>query len=78
MQSSTTPIACLAMQLPCGSELARESGVSININAESAAAIAGKPAPTGISVVFNDRIHYKFCGSWLASDEAGPGNSCID
>jgi len=20
----------------------------------------------------------KSCGSWLASDEAGPGNSCID
>jgi hypothetical protein len=49
----------VAMQSPCGSEPARESGVSININGESAAAIAGKPAPTGISVVFNYRIHHK-------------------
>ncbi|WP_185022175.1 hypothetical protein [Pseudomonas fluorescens] len=52
--------------------------MSININAESAAAIAGKPAPTGISVVFNDRIHHKILWEWLASDEAGPGNSRID
>nr|WP_315438583.1 hypothetical protein [uncultured Pseudomonas sp.] len=45
----------------------------MNINGESAAAIAGRPAPTGTSVVFNDRIHYKFCGSWLASDVADLG-----
>jgi hypothetical protein len=62
--------AFVALQFPCGSEPARESAVAMNINGESAAAIAGKPAPTGTSVVFNDRIHYKFCGSWLASDVA--------
>ncbi|UVK86320.1 hypothetical protein LOY52_15680 [Pseudomonas sp. B21-051] len=50
----------------------------MNIKGESSAAIAGKPAPTGISVVFNDRIHHKILWEWLASDEAGPGNSCID
>jgi hypothetical protein len=39
-------ISLLAMRFPCGSEPVCESGVSININVESAAAIAGKPAPT--------------------------------
>jgi hypothetical protein len=32
---------------PCGSELARESGVSGDIYAGCAAVFAGKPAPTG-------------------------------
>jgi hypothetical protein len=59
LASFQSPQFCICNAIPCGSEPARESGVSININAESAAAIAGKPAPTGISVVFNYRIHHK-------------------
>jgi hypothetical protein len=52
--------------------------VAIDIKGESAAALAGKPAPTGISVVFNDRIQHKILWGRLARDEADPGNSGID
>jgi hypothetical protein len=34
--------------IPCGSELARESGVSANINFEWKNVIASKLAPTGV------------------------------
>ncbi|CAN1600625.1 protein of unknown function [Pseudomonas mediterranea] len=33
----------------CGSEPARESGGSVSVNAESAAVIASKLAPTGVA-----------------------------
>jgi hypothetical protein len=36
--------------LSCGSELARDSGVSANINVECGDVIASKLAPTGIAV----------------------------
>jgi len=36
-------------------------------------AIAGKPAPTRFNVVHKICAHRKNCGSWLASEEAGPG-----
>jgi len=39
-----------AFTLSCGSELARDSGVSANINVECGAVIASKLAPTGIAV----------------------------
>ncbi|BFT64928.1 hypothetical protein PMm318_A56870 [Pseudomonas moorei] len=35
---------------PCGSGLARESDVTINDDAECNGVIAGKPAPTGLSL----------------------------
>ncbi|MBD0682597.1 hypothetical protein CGA21_28630 [Pseudomonas sp. PSB11] len=37
-------------QTPCGSGLARESGVSVDINVECGTAFASKPAPTGDGV----------------------------
>jgi len=40
----------LKTRLTCGSEPARESGVSGNEEAECADAIAGKPAPTVFAV----------------------------
>ena len=40
-----TQISCPA-QIPCGSELARESGVSVSIDVECAGRFASKPAPT--------------------------------
>jgi hypothetical protein len=52
--------------------------VAIDIKGESVAAIAGKPAPTDISVVFVYRIQHKILWERLASDEADPGNSGID
>ena len=36
--------------IQCGSGLARESGVSGNININCAAVFAGKPAPTGMEL----------------------------
>jgi hypothetical protein len=46
--------------------------VAIDIKGESVAAIAGKPAPTGISVVFVYRIQHKILWERLARDEADP------
>jgi len=37
-----------SMQAPCGSEPARDSGVSANINVGCTAVIASKLAPTGV------------------------------
>lgn len=36
------PSIFLALQIPCGSELARESGGSVSLHAECTAAFAGK------------------------------------
>jgi hypothetical protein len=36
---------------PCGSGLARDDGVSVNVDFECESLIAGKPAPTGSSVI---------------------------
>ena len=53
-------------QIPCGSGLARDSGVpgAANVGCEALklcrgleAAIAGKPAPTGDRECFHDRVH---------------------
>jgi hypothetical protein len=37
---------------PCGSGFARDDVGTFNINSSIAAAIAGKPAPTGIWVIY--------------------------
>jgi hypothetical protein len=56
----------LAAAIPCGSELARDGGVSVGFNVECAMAIASKLAPTGghrDSAVFQGRtlsIHQIF------------------
>ncbi|WP_414912484.1 hypothetical protein [Pseudomonas sp. IT-P44] len=39
-----------ALRIPCGSGLARESGVSFSNDVERASAFANKPAPTGIAI----------------------------
>jgi hypothetical protein len=50
--SSLKPLFfCLNLE-PCGSGLARESGVSADINAEFDGLFAGKPAPTGGGVCY--------------------------
>ncbi|VVO83177.1 hypothetical protein PS874_01780 [Pseudomonas fluorescens] len=43
---SGSPFSCLPDAVPCGSELARDSGRTLNINAKCDDAIASKLAPT--------------------------------
>ncbi len=45
------------MQIPCGSELARDSGVAIDIYIDWPAAIASKLAPTGSGTRQSDPKH---------------------
>ncbi|QHD01480.1 hypothetical protein PspS04_14425 [Pseudomonas sp. S04] len=47
----------------CGSELARDSGVSVNSNVECDSVIAGKPAPTGIGDSYRVRAISSFMTS---------------
>ncbi len=48
------------MKIPCGSELARESGLSFNINVDWSAAFASKLAPT-----------IELCSGWVSFPESG-------
>ena len=58
-------------QFPCGSGLARDGGVSGDINVDCAVLIAGKPAPTVVGVVRKICVCRQFpCGSEPARDEA--------
>ncbi|MNY22335.1 hypothetical protein D3C86_1559380 [compost metagenome] len=62
------PISCECTQSNCRSEPARDDGVSGDIDVESTALIAGKPAPTIIRLLANPGYTHQPCGSWLASD----------
>ena len=54
---------------PCGSELARDGGVSGAMDTECAGLIAGKPAPTmDLWCPQIPHTHHKPCGSELARD----------
>ncbi|KAA8736523.1 hypothetical protein FE275_24945 [Pseudomonas koreensis] len=50
---------CKQPKTKCGSGLARECGVTVNINAECYTAFASKPAPTEGSPVFRKTAIYR-------------------
>ena len=60
---------------PCGSGLAREGGVSVDINMSDPPLSRASPLPQWIGVELDIRLYTKTCGSEPARD--GVGSACI-